>query len=86
MVMKDREFGTNRLLVKEWRSFSSRDWRDQDLAQVVSEMLTENMTRSLPPAWQGKYTIERGRKWIKERDEKERRCWSSTGRPYGLSV
>ena len=33
-------------------------------------MLTENVTRSLPPAWQGKYTIERGRKWIKERDEK----------------
>ena len=32
-------------------------------------MLTENMIRSLPPAWQGKYTIERGRKWIKERDE-----------------
>ena len=32
-------------------------------------MLTENVTRSLPPAWQGKYTIERGRKWIKERDE-----------------
>ena len=55
--------------MKEWRSFSSRDWRDQDLAQVVSEMLTENVTRSLPPAWQGKYTIERGRKWIKERDE-----------------
>ena len=55
--------------MKEWRSFSSCDWRDQDLAQVVSEMLTENMTRSLPPAWQGKYTIERGRKWIKERDE-----------------
>ena len=56
--------------MKEWRSFSSCDWRDQDLAQVVSEMLTENMIRSLPPAWQGKYTIERGRKWIKERDEK----------------
>ena len=55
--------------MKEWRSFSSCDWRDQDLAQVVSEMLTENVTRSLPPVWQGKYTIERGRKWIKERDE-----------------
>lgn len=54
--------------MKEWRSFSSCDWRDQDLAQVVSEMLTENVTRSLPTAWQGEYTIERGRKWIKERD------------------
>ena len=32
--------------MKEWRSFSSCDWRDQDLAQVVSEMLTENMARS----------------------------------------
>jgi len=43
--------------VKEWRSFSSCDWRDQDLAQVVSEILTENITRPPPPARQGKYTI-----------------------------
>ena len=39
------------------------------MVQVVSDMLTENVTRSLPPAWQSEYIIERGRKWIKEPDE-----------------
>ncbi len=32
-------------------------------------MLTEPVTRSLPPSWQGHYTVERAREWVKERDE-----------------
>ena len=89
MVMKDCEYGTNRLPVKAWCSFSSRDWRDQYLAQVVSWMLTENVTRSLPPDWQGKYTIERGRKCIKGREEEGKSLLvvdRSTLRAIGLMI
>ena len=35
--------------------------------------LTEPVTRSLPPSWQGSYSLPRGREWIKERDKE----WSA---------
>lgn len=36
---------------------------------MVATMLIEPVTRSLPPAWQGRYTVERAREWLKERDD-----------------
>jgi len=68
MILNKCAFETTRLLVKEWHSLSTSDWRQQDLANVVSDMLTEPVTRSLPPTWQGDYTVDRGQQWIIERD------------------
>lgn len=68
MVSKKCSFSTSRLLVKEWHSLTSKDVEDQDLASVIANMLTAPVTRSLPPGWQGPYTMERAGEWIKERD------------------
>ncbi len=69
MICRACTFETDRLLVQEWRVVSSHDWHQQDLAHVVAAMLTEPVTRSLPPSWQGDYSVERAREWVKERDD-----------------
>ena len=61
-------FETDRLLVKEWHSLACSEWHPQDLDALVASMLTEPVTRSLPPAWQGTYTTGRAREWVEERD------------------
>lgn len=62
-------FETDRLLVKEWHSLTPGDWQRRDLGAVVAGMLTEQVTRALPETWQGPYSPERARAWIRERDE-----------------
>ncbi len=69
MVLRDCAFETERLIVKEWHSLSPDDWQREDLAKVVASMLTEPVTRSLPLSWQGTYSLDRAREWIKERDD-----------------
>ena len=68
MICTRCAFETERLLVRNWHAISSRDWQQQELAHAVATMLTEPVTRSLPPSWQGSYTAERAREWIAERD------------------
>jgi RimJ/RimL family protein N-acetyltransferase len=68
MVLKDCAFETQRLLVREWHSPLPGDLPQQDLAELVAAMLTEPVTRSLPPSWQGSYSIDRALEWIEERD------------------
>jgi len=65
---RDYRFATDRLVVNEWKSFPKDEWSQQDLPNAVLEILTENVTRSLPPTWQGAYTLSRAQKWIEERD------------------
>ena len=60
--------------MKEWHSLSLSDWRQLGLAEVVAGILTEPVTRSLPPSWQGSYSIDRAREWIKERDKEGTTC------------
>ena len=69
MVLRACTFETERLLVEEWHSLSSSDLHHQELAHVVTAILTESVTRWLPAPWQGSYTIERAQEWIKERDK-----------------
>ncbi len=69
MVLRACTFETERLVVKEWHSLSPDDWQQEDLAEVVAAILTEPVTRSLPPSWQGSYSLDRAREWIKERDK-----------------
>lgn len=62
-------FETERLLVREWHSPSALDLPQRDLAGVVADMLTEVVTRSLPPSWQDGFSVECARRWIEERDD-----------------
>ena len=55
----------------------------------MAELLTEPVTRHLPPAWAGPYPIDRARRWIAERDEESPTLLAverSTGRAAGLVI
>lgn len=66
---RNYSFSTERLSVNEWHSFTPDDWPQQDLNNVVQEILTERVTKNLPPIWQGSYNLSRARQWISERDK-----------------
>lgn len=66
--MSDRYgFTTDRLLVHGWHAAEQAD-APRDLPTVVAAMLTEPVTRWLPPQWQGSYSRARAEAWIAERD------------------
>jgi len=67
--IQDYRYSTNRLSVCEWHSIFSDDSHPASLENIVINILTPKVTQSLPPHWQGAYSLERARKWIKERDE-----------------
>ncbi len=69
MICRACRFETERLLVKEWHTLSPGEWQQQELSQVVATLLTEPVTRSLPPSWQGGYTRSRASQWIEAQDE-----------------
>ncbi|MES9955942.1 MAG: GNAT family N-acetyltransferase [Sedimenticola sp.] len=61
-------FETERLQVKEWHLFQDEGLSSQNLLRIVKDILTPLVTESLPPDWQGHYSVDRAREWIKERD------------------
>jgi RimJ/RimL family protein N-acetyltransferase len=65
---KSCRYETSRLLVGEWHRASAGDSGRYDLAEVVAGMLTESVTQSLPPGWQGSYDRHRAQSWIEDRD------------------
>jgi len=67
--MPDYRYSTNRLLVCEWHSVCSDECDQESLENIVISILTPEVTQPLPPQWQGSYSLERARDWIKERDE-----------------
>jgi RimJ/RimL family protein N-acetyltransferase len=68
MSIQKCHYSTERLLVREWHTIKSCEWKSLDLEDVVTRILTPQVTHSLPPAWQGTYTLDRAREWIMERD------------------
>ncbi len=59
------------------------------LAEVVSTMLTEPVTRSLPRSWQDSYSPARARRWISEHDAEGSTLLASqkaTGLAAGLVI
>lgn len=82
-------FETERLLVEEWHSLQAAEWAARELHDVVTELLTESVTGSLPPAWQGRYTTERARRWVEERDAEGPTLLvihKADGQPVGLVI
>ena len=89
MIGKTLRFQTERLLVNEWHSVANQESNPLDLADVVRAILTTPVTRTLPEVWQGPYTVERARDWIKERDLEGTTLLvveRSSRRPIGLVV
>ena len=68
MICEQCAFRTARLQVREWHLLTPEEWPEQDLAAAVMEIMTDRVTRTLPAAWQGRYTLERAQQWIEERD------------------
>ena len=63
--------------------------QEHGLPGVVAEMMTETTTRSLPPAWHGKYTLQRAEALIAELDEESATLLISlegSGEPVGLVI
>jgi len=82
-------FQTTRLAVIEWHSPSPAGGGPFDLPLIVTDMLTEPVTRSLPQSWQGDYSLERARAWIEDRDNEGTTLLvldRSTGRAIGLII
>lgn len=59
---------TDRLIAGEWHAASEDLCNGRSLEEIVAEILTEPVTRSLPPSWHGDYSIDRARTWIGDRD------------------
>ena len=68
-AIRDHHFSTERLVVNEWHSFTGEEWTRSDLTVVVQEVLSDSVTQSLPPEWQGSYSTARASQWIEQRDE-----------------
>ncbi len=68
MTCESCSFETDRLAVRNWHSAPDEDWPAQDLAELVVDLMTKPVTRSLPSDWQGTYTIDRAAEWVNERD------------------
>lgn len=89
MIGNNCRFETDRLFVAQWHSIEYHEWRERGLATVVAALLTEPVTRLLPPGWQGDYTVERAREWIRERDSEGTTLLvveKSTKGPIGLMI
>jgi len=59
-------FTAERLDVGPWHEMSRR--YGLDLAVEVATILTEATTAGLPSEWHGNFTIDRARRWIRDRD------------------
>ena len=81
-MIEDYRFTTERLLVQEWHAAAV-----EDLPAVIATLLTEPVTRWLPPHWQGPYSRARAAAWITEQDAEGPVLLVSsreTGQPLGL--
>jgi RimJ/RimL family protein N-acetyltransferase len=66
--MTDRyTFLTERLAARDWHE-AERAGTVDDLPAAIAAMLTEPVTRWLPPAWSGPYTRARAEEWVAQRD------------------
>ena len=61
MVLTDCAFETERLAARGWHAVAFEGARGRGLADVVAELLTPAVTRTLPPQWSGAYSVDRAR-------------------------
>ena len=64
---KNYNFSTNRLTIREWHSWGGGEL-SETLPTIVQRILTPAVTDTLPPMWQGEYTLQRAMEWLEELD------------------
>ena len=64
----DYNFTTERLIVKEWRSFEPAELDQPDLVTIVEDILVPEVTNTFPVMWQGNYDKKRTKAWIEDRN------------------
>jgi ribosomal-protein-alanine N-acetyltransferase len=62
-------YKTKRLLVKSWRYLRYTPLRGQVFTKKIIDLLTPEVTETLPEEWQKIDTLERAAAWINKRDE-----------------
>ena len=65
-------YTTDRLIVKEWHSFGSKELHQPNLENIVEEMLVPEVTKRFPIMWRGDYDKKRAKFWIQERDSESK--------------
>ena len=83
----DYNFTTNRLMVKEWRSFEPQELNKPDLETIVQEILVPDVTKTFPVMWQGDYDKRRAKFWIEERESESKSLLAvekETNKPIGI--
>ncbi len=66
--MKHYSYTTQRLILKEWQSYSPQELKNTPLQEIIQAMLIPEITADFPIMWRGKYNIKRTKFWIEERD------------------
>ena len=62
-------FKTERLLVRSWKHQIQDPSNEHEFAKIVSGILTDNVTKSLPVGWQGLDSLKKSIEWIRKRAE-----------------
>jgi RimJ/RimL family protein N-acetyltransferase len=89
MALSDCYFETDRLVVDDWRRLLTGDTAEALRNSFVVSLLTEAVTRDLPPQWQGPYDTDRASSWFVERQSESAVFLivdRSDGRPVGLLI
>ena len=82
-------FETERLVVDDWSRLLIGDASEALRDSFVVSLLTETVTRDLPPGWQGPYDTDRAASWFAERQSESTLLAIATrsdGRPVGLLI
>lgn len=89
MTRRDCHFETNRLLVDDWSRLLTGETAEELRNAFVVSLLTEAVTRDLPPGWQGSYNTDRAFSWFAERQSESTVLLIadlSDDRPIGLLI
>ena len=87
MISQTCEYETTRLSIGGWHGMQLPP--SVDLPGVVCKVLTDAVTRSLPPSWHGPYSRARARAWIDERDAESATLLAldrASGEPVGFVI
>jgi len=67
MALLSCSFVTDRLVVDDWSHLLAGDSAETTRDSFVMSLLSDAVTRDLPPGWQGRYDMDRAASWFAER-------------------
>ena len=89
MALGNCSFETERLVVDDWSRLLAGEAAEAMRDRFVVSLLTEAVTRDLPPGWQGPFDMDRAASWFVERQSESTVLLivnRSDGRPVGLLI